>query len=157
MPNGIPPPSHFAKASWDKPVVPSPRAEPLGRNLCQTGQSASAICHPERSRKSDAIADDADLGLAKTWNCHNKKIPHWGMFFYCWHSQWESNPCCRNENPMSWTARRWEQLQNPHRIPDVFQNVNSVQIFFHTIRDIFLPPRHTGRQTHICPNCAAYT
>ena len=26
-----------------------------------------------------------------------------------WHSQWESNPCYRNENPMSWTARRWER------------------------------------------------
>ena len=34
-------------------------------SVCQTRQSASAICHPERSRKSDAIADDADLGLAK--------------------------------------------------------------------------------------------
>ena len=30
------------------------------------------------------------------------------VFFIFWHSQWESNPCCRNENPMSWTARRWE-------------------------------------------------
>ncbi|MBR6752001.1 MAG: hypothetical protein IKL95_01875, partial [Alphaproteobacteria bacterium] len=41
----------------------------LQEYFCQTGQSASAICHPERSRKSDATADDADLGLAKTRNC----------------------------------------------------------------------------------------
>ena len=34
---------------------------------------------------------------------------HNGGFIF-WHSQWESNPCCRNENPMSWTARRWEHL-----------------------------------------------
>ena len=31
----------------------------------QTRQNAKAFCHPERSRKSDAIADDVDLGLAK--------------------------------------------------------------------------------------------
>jgi len=38
----------------------------LQEYFCQTGQNTKVFCHPERSRKSDATADDADLGLAKT-------------------------------------------------------------------------------------------
>ena len=117
-------------------------------------QNTKVFCHPERQSKAVVRPRGSKVwqrhGTVKTKNHHN------GGFIF-WHSQWESNPCCRNENPMSWTARRWGQLQNHHRIPDVFQNVNSVQIFFHTIRGIFPLPHHTGHQTHICPNRAAYT
>ena len=47
-------------------AVPLPTGRALGAESLPNRQNAKAFCHPERSRKSDAIADDADLGLAKT-------------------------------------------------------------------------------------------
>ena len=50
----VPPTKFFWNFAGPGRRSPSPRAEPLGRNLCQTRQNAKAFCHPERSRKEIA-------------------------------------------------------------------------------------------------------